>query len=125
METFRYRQSSAIGPGGRNRFWNGSVCCGQLGANWVASRTPFQSVAGRGARHRRSPGGGSGVRQPAEGVAAGHGDAAHGAALDRDDRGADGACSRGGYVGFGSGSARRREDQRGQGRAEGGQRGTP
>ena len=69
------------------------------------------------------PCGGGGVWEPAVGVATGHGDAADRAALDGDDRGADGARSRVGDAGFGSGGARCREDQRDQRRAEGGQRG--
>ena len=38
--------------------------CGQLGANSVASRTPFQSAGGRGARHRRGPVGGAAYGSP-------------------------------------------------------------
>ena len=71
------------------------------------------------------PGGGGGVGQPAEGVATGHGDAADGAALDGDDRGATGARGRGGDVGVGSGGAGPRDDQRGQSRAARRQQGTP
>jgi hypothetical protein len=52
--TLRYRQSSLNGPGGAN----GPGGCGQLGPNWVASRTPCHPAGGCGGRHRRLPTGG-------------------------------------------------------------------
>ena len=74
-------------PGGTNGFCIGSTCCGQLGANWVASRTPFHFAGGTRGPPPQVPGRGGGVGEAAEGVAAGDGDSADGVALDVDDRG--------------------------------------
>ena len=105
------------GPGGAN----GLAVCGQLGANWVASRTPVQAAGRCGGRQRRSPGRGSGIRQPEE-LRSPRKRPRREPRRPRCARpGRRGARSRGGGTSVDSRGACRRERKRCQGRAEAGE----